>query len=122
MYVFPDIKLIFPKQNYNVLSPRSYTLISERDLNISRIGLPILLQENMWTEPENIQISHRHMNVEIGTEAVHLPEKEYINRIFLAVWISRSLFPFPQGKAFTMLARQRFAAPYRTGQCTLSPA
>jgi hypothetical protein len=26
------------------------------------------------------------MNVEIGTEAVQFPEKEYINGIFLAVW------------------------------------
>jgi hypothetical protein len=24
---------------------------------------------NMWTEPRNIQIAHKHMNVEIGTEA-----------------------------------------------------
>ncbi len=56
------------------------------------------------------------MNVEIGTEAVQLPEKEYINGIFLAVWISRSLFPFLQGEAFTMLARQTLAAPYSTGQ------
>jgi hypothetical protein len=26
------------------------------------------------------------MNVEIRTEAVQFPEKEYMNRIFLAVW------------------------------------
>jgi hypothetical protein len=26
------------------------------------------------------------MNVEIGTEAVQFPEKEYINGTFLAVW------------------------------------
>ncbi len=30
---------LFPKQNYNVLSPNSYTHISVRDLYISRIGL-----------------------------------------------------------------------------------
>ena len=45
--VFPEMKLLFPKQNYNVLSPSSYTHISVRDLYISRIGLPILLQGNM---------------------------------------------------------------------------
>jgi hypothetical protein len=45
IYVFPEIKLLFLKQNYNVLSPRSFTYISVRDLYISRIGLPILLQE-----------------------------------------------------------------------------
>ncbi len=31
-YVFPDIKLLFLKQNYNVLSPSYYTHISVRDL------------------------------------------------------------------------------------------
>jgi hypothetical protein len=30
-YVFPEMKLLFPKQNYNVLSPSSYTHISVRD-------------------------------------------------------------------------------------------
>ncbi len=27
IYVFPEIKLLFPKQNYNVLAPSSYTHI-----------------------------------------------------------------------------------------------
>jgi hypothetical protein len=54
IYVFPEMKLIFPNQNYNVLSPSSYTHISVRDLYISRISLPILLQVNMWTDPGNI--------------------------------------------------------------------
>jgi hypothetical protein len=54
IYVFPEMKLLFPKQNYNVLFPNSYTDISVRDLYISRIGLPILLQGNMWINPGNI--------------------------------------------------------------------
>ncbi len=54
IYVFPEMKLLFPKHNYNVMSPNSYTHISVRDLYISRIGLPILLQGNMWTNNENI--------------------------------------------------------------------
>ncbi len=54
--VFLEMKLLFPKQNliYNVLSPSSCTHISVRDLYISRIGLPILLQGNMWTNSGNI--------------------------------------------------------------------
>jgi hypothetical protein len=43
IYVFSEMKLLYPTQNYNVLSPGSYTHISVRDLYISRIGLPILL-------------------------------------------------------------------------------
>ncbi len=54
IYVFPEKNLLFPKQNYNVLSPSSYTHISVRDLYVSRIGLPFLLQGNMLTNPGNI--------------------------------------------------------------------
>jgi hypothetical protein len=43
IYAFPEMKLLFSKENYNVLSPSSYTQISGRGLYISRIGLPILL-------------------------------------------------------------------------------
>ncbi len=48
IYVFPEMKLLFPIQNYYVLSPSSYILIYLCEiLYISRIGLPILLQRNM---------------------------------------------------------------------------
>ncbi len=42
---------------------------------------------NMWADPGNIKIAHRHMKVEIGTGAEQCPQKEihYINRIFIAV-------------------------------------
>jgi hypothetical protein len=45
------MKLLFPKQIYNVLCPSSYTYISVRDVYISRIGLPFLLQGNTVCGP-----------------------------------------------------------------------
>jgi hypothetical protein len=55
IYVFPEMKLFFPKQNFDVLSPSSYTHISVRDLYILGISLPFLLHGNMWSDhPGNI--------------------------------------------------------------------
>jgi hypothetical protein len=57
----------FPEKELRRLSPNFHIHVSVSDLYIPMIGLPILVQENIWTDPGNI--AHRHMNEEIGTEA-----------------------------------------------------
>jgi hypothetical protein len=60
IYVLPEMKLLslaslFPKQNYNVLSPDFLIHVSMSGLYIPRIDLPILLQpKNRQTDPGNM--------------------------------------------------------------------
>ncbi len=44
--------------------------VSVSDLYILKIGLPIWLQINRQTDPGNIYIAHRYMNVEIGRQNI----------------------------------------------------
>ncbi len=47
-------KQIFPEKKLRGLGPKFHISVSMRDLYIPMIDLPILLQENMWTDPGNI--------------------------------------------------------------------
>ncbi len=73
----------FQKGNCVASVPNSYFLVSVSDLYTPTIGL---LQENRWTNRGIILIAHRHMNVEIRTEASQFVFWEYINGKVFAVW------------------------------------
>ncbi len=49
-----NLKPIFPEKELRGLSPNFHIQVSASDLYISTIDLPILLQDNMWTDPGNM--------------------------------------------------------------------
>ncbi len=52
------------------LIPNSYIHVSVSDLYILRICLPVWQQQNRHTDPGDIYIAHRYMNVEIGRQNI----------------------------------------------------
>jgi hypothetical protein len=51
---YQNSKQIFPEKELRGLSPNIHIHVSVSYLYIPTIRLPILLQENMWTNPGNI--------------------------------------------------------------------
>ncbi len=50
----PKIRNKYKKKELCGLSPNFHIHLSVNDLYILTIGLPIVLQENMWTDPGNL--------------------------------------------------------------------
>ncbi len=63
IYVFPEMKLCG-------LVPNSYIHFSVSNLYIPRIGLPIWLQQNRQTNPGDIKIALRYMNLLTGRQNI----------------------------------------------------
>jgi hypothetical protein len=57
-----------PEKELHGLCPNVHIHVSVSDLYIPRISPHIFLLQNRQTDSGNIEIAHRHMNVETGTE------------------------------------------------------
>jgi hypothetical protein len=63
---YEDSKQIFPEKELRGHRSNFHIHVSVSDLYIPTIDLPFLMEKNMWTDPGNTSIVHRHMNVELG--------------------------------------------------------
>ncbi len=81
-------KQIFPEKELCGLSPNLHIDVSESDLYFPTFCLPLLLQGDAVCGPilAIYKIAHKHMNVEIRTEAEQFIFWEHINENFIAVY------------------------------------
>ncbi len=53
--IIPELEQIFTEMKLRCLGHNSYIHVSVSDLYITKVNLPILLQENMWTPRGNMK-------------------------------------------------------------------
>jgi hypothetical protein len=84
-------KQILPEKELRGVSPNFHIHVSVSNSYIPSSGLPILLQENIWTDSRNIHKSLTDMNVEIRTDAAQFLFWEYINGVSLQYTVDTAL-------------------------------
>ncbi len=93
---------VIPEKKLRGLSPHFHILVSVSELYIS-VHI-FSCKQNRQTDPGNILIAHRHMNVEIGTEATQFLFWEYLFRIFGIVSLQCALAHGPTVCGLTALS------------------